>query len=198
VRGRGKRNLSEIRTRFGALLEAPGAIPEGIFTEEGAAKVRDELQPAIRQLSGSYYGMIEGIYPIHLISRRQIPIEFIRQHGVIQCAIHESDDEQMWAIEPLEVAENSANFFRLEFTIPEFIAEVLNTRAEERDTREVPRWLRIANLKANYMRFIDVTTVDAGQLIPFRLALDVEWLNLYIKGRRARDVGRKRRRVLMS
>jgi hypothetical protein len=195
---RGKRNLTEIRTGFRALLETrPVRMPVGLFSERGVAKVRDQLQPGINQLSGSYYGMIEGVYPVHLISRRPIPIEFIRRQGVIPCEIRVSNDEQTWALEPSEVTADSPDFFRLEFTIPEFIAEMLSTRTEEDGARQgPPQWLRIAEVKANYMRFIDVTTVDEGQLIPFRLALDVNWLSRYVVGRHARDAGRRSRRRL--
>jgi len=133
---------------------------------------------------------------VHLISRREMPIELIRQSGVIQCEIRVGDDEQTWALEPSDVAVDSAEYFRLEFTIPEFIAEMLNTRTEEGAREEQPRWLRIADVKRGYLRFIDVTTVEEGQLIPFRLALDVNWLNRYVEGRQARAAGRQRRRTL--
>ncbi len=64
---------------------------------------------------------------------------------------------------------DSPDFFRLEFTIPEFIADMLSARAgERREREEVPRRLRIANVKREYMRFIDVSTVAEGQLLDSR------------------------------
>lgn len=188
ARRRGRRNVTEIRTGFRTLLGGSREdVPTRLFARQGIAKVRDLLLPAIRQLRGSYYGMIEGVYPVHLISSQPIPIQFVRRQGVIQCEIRVSSDEQTWALEPSEVTEGSLDFFRLEFTIPEFIAEMLNARSEQDSAREEPpRWLRIADVKRNYMRFIDVTTVEEGQLIPFRLALDVNWLNRYVAGRQKR------------
>jgi hypothetical protein len=157
------------------------------------AKIRDLLLPAIHQLRGSYYGMIEGIYPVHLISQREIPTRLIRERGVIQCEIRVSDDEQTWAFEPSGIAVDAPEFFRLEFTIPEFIADVLSARTRERGEQdEVPRWLRVADVKRQYMRFIDVTTVHEEQLLPFRLALDIDWLNRYVQGRPARRATRRR------
>lgn len=194
----GRHNVTEIRNGFRNLLD-PETMEPGlaIFSDAGIAKVRERLLPAIRQLHGSYYGMIEGIYPVHLISKREIPVRLIRQRGVIQCEIRVSDDQQTWAFEPAGIPRDSPDFFRLEFTIPEFIAETLNARTEERDAdEELPQWLRIAQIKRGYMRFIDVTTVAEGQLLPFRLALDLNWLNRYVEGRHARDAGRQRRRVL--
>jgi hypothetical protein len=133
--------------------------------------------------------MIEGLYPVHLISRREIPMRLIREQYAIPCAIHFTEDEQTWAFEPTEVAENSDEFFRLEFTIPEFIADMLNARSREGEEQR-PRWLHIANVKQNYIKFIDVTTVSENQPVSFRLVLDLNWLERYIEGRQAREARR--------
>lgn len=106
---------------------------------------------------------------------------------MIQCEIRVSEDGQTWTFEPSEVLESSPEFFHLEFSIREFIADMLSARTQERREREeIPRWLRIANRKREYMRFIDITTVSERQLLGFRLALDVNWLNRYVQGRQAR------------
>ena len=42
------------------------------------------------------------------------------------------------------------------------------------------------------MKFIDVTTVSEGQLVNFRLVLDLGWLNRYIEGREARRASAQR------
>lgn len=190
-------NVTEIRNVFRDLIETARLERNlGIFSDSGMTKVRDRLLPAIRQLRGSYYGMIEGIYPVHLISQREIAIRLIRQQGVIPCEIRVSDDEQTWAFEPSGIPHDAPDFFRLEFTIPEFIADVLNARTEERHVREeAPRWLRIAQAKAENMSFVDVTAMDEGQLLLFRLALDFDWLNRYIEGRHAREAVRQERRI---
>lgn len=192
---RGRGNLAAIRNGFRTLLVSGTVDAEnGVFSERGIGKVRDRLLPALAEIRGSYYGMIEGIYPVHLVSRSEIPIHLIRERGVIQCEIRVSDDEQTWAFEPSEIPMGAPDFFRLEFTIPEFVADMLGARAQEkREREEVPRWLRITEVKRNYMRFIDVTTVHEGQLLPFRLALDVNWLNRYIEGRQARAARRRGR-----
>jgi len=91
-----KRNLTTIRQGFRALLddEAIDAARD-IFSEAGVQKLTDRLVPAIRELRGSYYGMIEGIYPVHLISRREISAQLIREQATIRCEIRVSDDEQV-------------------------------------------------------------------------------------------------------
>jgi hypothetical protein len=194
AQGRMRPSLTETRNGFRAVLEREaGADRAGIFSERGIAKLRDRLLPALQQLRGSYYGMVEGIYPVHLISRREIPIRLILERPVIPCAIHFSDNEQTWAFEPSEILENSEDFFRLEFTIPEFIADMLNARPRE-GGEQPPRWLYIANLKQEYMRFIDITTISEGRLVGFRLVLDLNWLNRYVDGRQAREDRHRGRR----
>jgi hypothetical protein len=187
-------NLAEIRRGFRSVLEEQRISRDGgIFSERGKGNVRTRLLPSLQALHGSYYGMIEGIYPIHLVSRQRMPVQLIRE-GVIQCEVRVSEDEQTWAFEPSEFARGDPNFFHLEFTIPEFISKILNTRTEEYGEREgPPRWLRIANVKPRFLRFIDVTAVDDGQLVPFRLALDQNWLNNYVTGRREMTARRTRR-----
>jgi hypothetical protein len=187
AQGRTPGNLTEIRNAFRNFLEQ-GAVPndQAVFSDQGAQKARNQLIPSINAIRGSYYGMIEGLYPIHLISRREIPIRLIREQYVIPCAIHFTEDEKTWAFEPTELEEGSDEFFRLEFSIPEFVADMLNARSRE-GGQQRPRWLHIANVKQEYMKFIDVTTVSEGQLVNFRLVLDMDWLNRYIDGRQARE-----------
>jgi hypothetical protein len=182
---RGRHNLADIRSGFRAVLDQRAmGEPAGIFSERGMAKVRDRLVPAVRQLRGSYYGMIEGIYPIHLVSRREIPIRFIREQGEIRCEIRVSDNDQTWAFEPSGIPDDSPDFFHLEFTIPEFVADMLNSRTGP-EAEGMPHWQQIAEVKRRYLRFIDVTAVLDGRLILFRLTLDVDWLDRYVQRREA-------------
>jgi hypothetical protein len=183
----GKRNLTTIRQRFRMVLENEGIdAARNVFSERGIQKLNEQLIPAVRELRGSYYGMIEGLYPVHLISRREIPARLIRERATIPCEIRVSEDEQIWAFEPSEIPEDSPDFFHLEFTIPEFIADMLNARTAQEQERDA-RWIQVANIKQQYLRFVDVTTISEGQLLGFRLALDLNWLNRYLEALRLRQ-----------
>lgn len=191
----GRPILSAIRQAYRMVLEnedTAGAL--GIFSETGIQKLNEQLMPALRELRGSYYGMIEGIYPVHLISRREISARLIRERGTIPCEIRVSEDEQTWAFEPSEVPADSPDFFHLEFTIPKFIADILNSRTGQEREGDV-RWRQVANLKQQYLRYVDVTTISEGQLLGFRLALDINWLNRYLETLRLREEGRRGPRV---
>jgi hypothetical protein len=193
----GRRNLTRMREGFRTVLDNEQvALEDELFSPGGVAKINGTLLPAVRNLRGSYIGMIEGLYPVHLISRQQIPIDRIRNQPEIDCEIRVSDDDRTWAFEPSGIPENSPNFFHLEFTIPEFIADVLKTRTQNR-RGNIPYWQQIANVKREHMRFINVTTFTEGQLLAFRLNLDIEWLDRYVRTRRARDTRRQRPRAQM-
>jgi hypothetical protein len=174
-----RHGLTQIRHGFRQLLRPEANESAGtLFSDGSFGKFHDRLLPAIRQLRGSYSGMIEGIYPIHLISRKEIPLRLIRERGEIRCEIRVSDDGQTWAFESSEIA--PAESFRLEFTIPDFIADVLNEGTSPEG------WGRLVEVKRQYMRFIDVTTVVDGQLLGFKLTLDQDWLNQYVEMRESR------------
>lgn len=183
--------ISDIRQLFRRVVERSdvGEIEEG-FRDTGLRKIRDLLLPALAGIGGTYYGMIEGIYPIHLLARRPISGHLILERaGALPCRVRVSDDNRTWAFEPSRVDEASPDFFRLEFEIPTFIAEILNARTQERREDEPePEWLTVANLKRDYLRFIDVTGMVDGRLTGFRLALDVGWLDDYVRRRRRRNV----------
>jgi len=80
------------------------------------------------------------------------------------------------------IPEDSPDFFHLEFTIPEFVADMLNSRTGP-EANGMPHWRQIAEVKRLYVRFIDVTAVLEGRLIGFRLTLDVDWLDRYVQSR---------------
>jgi hypothetical protein len=75
--------MTDLREEFRQAISRNGDIAAGaVFSERGLGKIRETLLPALGELRGSYYGMIQGIYPVHLISRRPIsPGLILRQDG---------------------------------------------------------------------------------------------------------------------
>ncbi|MBZ5491447.1 MAG: hypothetical protein LAO76_10995 [Acidobacteriia bacterium] len=190
--------LTEIRLGFRALLRTREVqAAEEIFSLRGTAKIQERLLPALQQLRGSYYGMIESIYPVHLVSRRPIPTRLIREQGEIPCEIRVSDDDQTWAFEPSRIPPNSPDFFRLEFSIPDFIADMLNVTTGP-EGRRIPGWRHLVNIKREYMRYIDVTAVLDGRLLGFKLTLDEDWLNQYAENRERLARRARRNREFME
>jgi hypothetical protein len=185
AKSRKRGSLSRIRDNFRFVLQGE-EIEEGVFSEQGLHQIKDELVPAIQRLGGSYYGMIEGIYPVHFLSLRPIPEIVFLQQPMIPCEIRVSDDNQTWAFEPAGVDREDPGFFHLEFAIPQFVAEILSARKGEEEERDVPEWLLIANIKRKHFRFVDLTVIIQGRPVGVQLTLDRNWLDQYVNRRRIR------------
>jgi len=176
-------SMARLREDFGRAIATRGDIaPDEAFGETGLVKIRERLLPALEDLKGSYYGMIQGIYPVHLISKRPIPRTLILREGAIPCEIRVSQDNRIWAFEPSGIDSSSDEFFHLEFSLPEIIANVLGNRLREAGSR-VPEWLQVANLKREFLRYIDIATLIDGRMVGFKLLLDDDWLDRYVQGR---------------
>lgn len=177
--------MTELREEFRkAVLRKGDVAPGAVFLEPGLRKMRERLLPALGQLRGSYYGMIQGIYPVHLISRQPISLDLILREGSIPCEIRVSHDNETWAFEPVGVRPDSPDFFHLEFSLPEIIAETLRSRIREAADR-IPEWLQVANLKRDFLRYIDISTLAGERMVGFRLLLDEDWLDRYVQDRQA-------------
>ena len=187
LRGKRKSNLTRIRRTFSDTL-TEGAVGEELetFSGGGTTKIREQLLPSVARLRGSYYGMIEGIYPIHLVSERPIPTGLIGNRREFRCKIRVSDDDQTWAFEPSEVNPESPDFFHLEFSIPDFVAAMLSARTNPNLNDDIEHRHRVAEIKRQHMRYIDILTYQDERLSGFRLTLDTDWLNRYVRGLRAR------------
>jgi len=178
--------MTDLREEFRQAISRNGDIAtRAVFSERGLGKIRETLLPALGELRGSYYGMIQGIYPVHLISRRPISPGLILRQGSIPCEIRVSNDNQTWAFEPADIDPDSADFFHLEFSLPEIIAETLRSRTRDAADR-IPEWLQVANLKRDFLRYIDISTLVGDRMIGFRLLLDENWLDRYVQNRQER------------
>jgi len=80
-----------------------------------------------------------------MVARQPIRLEALLPGLVISCRIRVGEDITSWAFEPSQIEENSPNFFRLEFQIPTFIAEILYARTQE--IRENPLWQMLVDVK---------------------------------------------------
>lgn len=177
--------ISRLRMRFREFLAGrePDML-EGLLTDAGMQKVRDHLTPALDRIRGSYFGMVEGKYPIHLLSASRLPLGALAQDMEVPCAIRVSDDGEVWAFEPSGIPHNSDMFFRLEFQLPDVIADILHERSIESHAEQ--EWAQLVAVKRQYLRFVDVTGIVGTQVRTFRLTLDQDWLGRYVTEREAR------------
>lgn len=179
--------MAELRRGFRTLLRDHSLVDlEHLLSDEGLRKFRRQLLRAVRSIGGSYYGMIEGIYPTHLLDRRPLSGLWLQRRREIPCEIRVSDDAQTWAFEPSGIPLESDLHFRLEFQLPRFIAQILRQRSHASREGRL-QWMAIAQVKREYLTFIDVSGMVEENFVNLRLTLDQDWLDQYVERRRQQE-----------
>jgi hypothetical protein len=151
----------DIRKGLRSVLENPdqhrGNLQE-IFRNE--AEFIRELLDEVGYIGSSYFGLLNGEYPIHIFSERPIN-NLDRDEYEIPIWV----DENGMVI--IELMNNN-----LYFELPEVVAQIL---------KEV--WtdnLRVANLKRRNLSFITLSGIIGNIRRNIRLTLDLNWLDQYL------------------
>jgi hypothetical protein len=71
--------LGALRTGFRHALFQQGGVPADVNTVEGDPAKLGDLVRLSRAIAGSYYGMIQGTYPIHLLATVPISMQLMNQ-----------------------------------------------------------------------------------------------------------------------
>lgn len=175
-------NLAELRAALRTNLSPDGELvgfPPGLNEGEGAPAWK-QITSSANAVGGSYYGMIEGTYPVHLLSENPLSIDLLQHGPDIPCRIHVSQDGRTWEFEPSQILEGADEYFRLQFQLPTVIAEILHSRREQE--RE---WMALVGIKLEYLSFIDIVGRIADRFAALRLTLDQDWLDQYVTRRQA-------------
>lgn len=164
-------NLSQLRKSFRSLIDYGeiGAINED-FSDLGNELLSQNVLENLFLIQGSYFGMLQGKYPMHLISELPLPPQLFENQDQVECRIIRSEDNS-WAFASL----NDQPFFNLEFDLPEHIADVINSISDRRE---------IANQKKMQFSYIDITGKINGVFRMVKLKLDQEWLNNFLNRNR--------------
>ncbi len=131
-----------------------------IFTEEGIETIRN-LKEELDKINGSYFGLLNGEYPIHLISERaltQIP----NDEALARVYIHDAKYVSF-------VFADNRLFFELPETIVEIFSKIWSDRA------------RVAETKRQYMNYVTLTGKIDGIRRNLIIRLDEEWLENYLR-----------------
>ena len=142
------------------------------FTEDGETLIRDGILYNVSRIKGSYYGMLQGKYPVHLLSNTELPIGPFEQSDEISCRIYYSN-ENTASFVPKDYEEGDSNYFELQFDLPVEIAKLLDGRWGD--------FGAIAGVKSENFSFINISGKIGGIRRQVQLKLDEEWLNNYIK-----------------
>jgi hypothetical protein len=148
--------------------------PPPALTQRGQKLLSGSVVEACRAIRGSYFGMLQGQWPLHLLRREPLPpAAFVED--VVRCRVH-GDQTGVWKFVPIQVQPGQPAWFDLEFSLPPLIAELVQNNWDDP--------VAVANLKQQHFSFIDLTGVIGGIRRSVRLQLDRDWIESYIRRRR--------------
>lgn len=168
----GKRALSEVREIYRSALHDrvyPLSTPRSV-TEEGRDLIESSIIEAVRNIRGSYFGMLQGRWPLHLLTENELPASAFRS-DIVRCRITGYENGN-WKFTPLNTRPDSDNWFELQFSLPEDIAKMVRDNFGDREA--------VANIKQQHFSYIDLSGVIGGIRRNIRLELDQEWIARYI------------------
>jgi len=149
-----------------------GGAPRQL-TERGIRLLRGPVVEAARAVRGSYFGMLQGQWPLHLLRREPLPPQAFRS-DLVRCRVH-GNHRGEWKFVPINIQRGQPGWFELEFSLPPVIAELVEGHWDDP--------VAVANLKQQHFSFIDLTGVIDGIRRNVRLELDREWIQEYIRRR---------------
>lgn len=131
------------------------------FLSSEGQQIINEIKEELSTIGGSYFGLLNGEYPIHLVSK--IPLSQIREDEIL-ARIH---------IQEAKYVSLQFNNNILYFELPESIVEIFSKIWGDK--------IRIAKTKREYMSYITLT----GKIDNIRrnliIKLDTEWLENYLR-----------------
>lgn len=120
-----------------------------------------ELLEEVQRIGGSYFGLLNGEYPIHVISEAPIDEVFDRDEYEVPIWVHEDGT--------VSISLKNNNLF---FELPTVVAQLLqDVWTDDR---------RIANFKRSHISFITLSGIMGGVRRSINLKLDTNWLNEYV------------------
>lgn len=170
----GKKSVSQIRRIFRKALKQRLDFSEEIqkfLTLSGYNMFVDGLTPGINRIGGSYFGMLQGRWPMHFLTEKQLPPNAF-ESDTITCQIQGYDSGQ-WSFTPSNINQDSNNWFELQFNLPPAIAELVKSNWGDH--------LVVANIKQEHFSFVNLSGKIGGINRSVRLELDPNWINRYIE-----------------
>jgi hypothetical protein len=156
--------------------EQPEELTVGYLTGRGRTLIETAITQSVRQIGGSYFGMLQGRWPMHLLRDEPLPPAAFTT-DIVLCRVR-GNERGEWRFEPRNFSRDQDGWFELEFNLPPIIAGMV---AESWDDR-----ITIANLKQEHFSYIDLSGLIGGVRRNVRLQLDRDWLNEYITRRTER------------
>lgn len=177
VKGRYQKDIGQkARLCVRSLLIGDTPQNDHPFSVSGLEHIKKELTDPMREVKGSYFGMLQGKWPMHLLAKKPLPPALFADTDTLKCRVY-GRDSTSWSFAPVNATPNDENWFRLEFDLPEEIARLVKAAQGDK--------VAIADMKMAHFSFINLTGLIGGIRRQIRLELDEEWIADYL--RRALD-----------
>jgi len=168
------KRIQAIRSEIRSGLRMPLSEPEydrSVFSEEGQAYLYERLISPLRDIKGSYFGVLQGRWPMHLVSLHELPAGPFEDVDEIRCKVYGFESDT-WSFSPIGYREGEPGWFRLEFDLPEEIARLVG------ESRHDP--VQVAHIKQEHFSYLDLSGKIGGIQRQIRFVLDTEWIRQYI------------------
>ena len=162
----------EIRRYVRTLLNNNEVNENNPFTNDGRLFFAERIVKPLQAIGGSYFGMLQGKWPMHLLSGKPLPANLFANRDTLRCRVY-GRNSTTWSFVPLDQNESSPNWFRLEFDLPVEVAELVQAAKGDK--------VEIAQVKREYFSFISVSGQIGNVRRQIRLELDEDWLNHFIE-----------------
>jgi hypothetical protein len=154
------------------LGEAPVSSQFNILNPAGRRHVRENIVTPLLAINGSYFGMLQGKWPMHLLSRKPLPPAVFARRDDVPCKIYGRNSDR-WSFVPVEWNEGDINWFRLDFDIPEEILELVKAVGSDP--------MALAQVKHEQFSTLDLSGRIGDIYRQVRLRLDEEWFEQYLQ-----------------
>lgn len=141
------------------------------FSDEGNIFFRDNIINPLLSIRGSYFGMLQGKWPIHFISRHPLPVRIFLDSDVVRCRIYGRISSH-WSFVPIDGREGDEDWFRLEFDLPYEVALLVKDAAGDK--------FAIARIKQDNFSFVSLSGFIGSVRRQVRLELDQDWIEHYL------------------
>lgn len=169
----GKKSLAEIRKIYRKALRERAYQTDSLqyITEEGLSLIEGSLVQAINRIRGSYFGMLQGRWPLHLLTSSPLPaIAF--ESDQIRCRLTGYETGE-WKFTPLDFGHNDESWFELQFNLPEAIAALVSENWGDREA--------VASIKQQHFSYINLSGQIGGIRRNVRLEMDSDWISEYLE-----------------
>jgi hypothetical protein len=164
-----------LRKHMRELLEGAEPPDVDVYTDEGLLHILTTIVAPLRLIGGSYFGMLQGKWPMHFLSAEPLPPALFARSDILECAVR-GRGTAYWAFVPMGKKKDDPEWFELQFDLPPEVAELVRRTGGDA--------VQIAQVKQEYFSFVTLAGKIGGVRRQVMLRLNEEWIADYVQRKR--------------